>query len=204
MEKNIIVEEYLNNFFTYEELALYLGIDINVVTEVLDTVGGRYGELVSEHKNNISRYYNEEDVVTINDKKDELTYEIANYIIETGSSVRKTAETFGVGKTTVHEYMKNRLPNVSIKLYKKVFDIMMGNKSLNAEYKEVQDVLLKEIELLDSGMTLVQIGKVMNKSFSSVHRDLSYRTTTMGETTNAKVKQKLAYNNEIKWFPKTK
>ena len=47
-------------------------------------------------------------------------YEIANYIVETGSTVRSTAKTFAVSKSTVHKDVSERLMELDMGLYKKV------------------------------------------------------------------------------------
>ena len=47
-------------------------------------------------------------------------YEIANYIVETGSTVRATAKTFAVSKSTVHKDVSERLMELDMGLYKKV------------------------------------------------------------------------------------
>jgi putative DeoR family transcriptional regulator (stage III sporulation protein D) len=44
----------------------------------------------------------------------------AEYIIKHGATVRKTATVFGVGKSTVHKDMVERLEPVSTYLYEKV------------------------------------------------------------------------------------
>jgi putative DeoR family transcriptional regulator (stage III sporulation protein D) len=50
--------------------------------------------------------------------------EEANYIIESGSTVRKAAVKFRVSKSTVHKDMIVRLPSISAELYKRVKEVL--------------------------------------------------------------------------------
>ena len=134
-----IVDEYLNNWFTREELAEYLCIDVSRVNEVLDNVSDkRVKDKIGVHARYISRYYEEmenqhEPFVT---DANEIFIEIAKYMIENHASLRDTAEAFGLGKTTVYDYVHERLPGISIILYKQVFDVLNENKSFKAKMKE--------------------------------------------------------------------
>ncbi len=51
----------------------------------------------------------------------------AEYIIKHGATVRKTATVFGVGKSTVHKDMVERLEPVSTYLYEKVKKVLELN-----------------------------------------------------------------------------
>lgn len=55
--------------------------------------------------------------------------EITNYIMETGFTVRKTAQVFGVSKSTVHKDVTERLPQINSKLYQEVRAILEKNKA---------------------------------------------------------------------------
>lgn len=55
--------------------------------------------------------------------------EITNYILETGFTVRKTAQAFGVSKSTVHKDVTERLPQINSKLYQEVRTILEKNKA---------------------------------------------------------------------------
>lgn len=60
-------------------------------------------------------------------QKDCLTVEIAYFMIDNNSTIRKTAKRFCVSKSTIHSYIHNRLPNLDIILYKKVLKILDKN-----------------------------------------------------------------------------
>ena len=48
----------------------------------------------------------------------------ANYIVETGKTIREAALKFGVSKSTVHNDMRKRLFEIDRKLYEKVSTIL--------------------------------------------------------------------------------
>ncbi|SHH19635.1 sporulation transcriptional regulator SpoIIID [Tepidibacter thalassicus] len=54
---------------------------------------------------------------------------IAKYILEKESTVRETAKTFGVSKSTVHKDVTERLSSINPSLAKKVKRILDKNKS---------------------------------------------------------------------------
>lgn len=57
----------------------------------------------------------------------ERVEEVANYIIETGATLRKTAEVFMISKSTAHTDMTIRLPQIDSATYEKVRKILDKN-----------------------------------------------------------------------------
>ncbi len=55
--------------------------------------------------------------------------ELAVYMIETGATVRRTAQHFGISKSTVHKDLSQRLPRYNQILYKQVRIILDENKA---------------------------------------------------------------------------
>lgn len=55
--------------------------------------------------------------------------EIAQYIIETGATVREAAKTHKVSKSTVHKDMSERLPRINAQMYRQVKRILEKNKA---------------------------------------------------------------------------
>jgi len=55
--------------------------------------------------------------------------EIGTYIIESSSTVRQTAEVFGVSKSTVHKDVTERLPQINKQLSAQVKNILETNKA---------------------------------------------------------------------------
>ncbi len=55
--------------------------------------------------------------------------EAANYMIKSKSTIRKTAEVFGVSKSTIHKDIKDRLKEVDPDIIYRVDEILKFNKS---------------------------------------------------------------------------
>jgi len=62
------------------------------------------------------------------DTIDQRACELAVYMIETGATVRKTAERFGISKSTVHKDIQSRLPRCNQSLYLQVRKVLDTNK----------------------------------------------------------------------------
>ncbi len=54
---------------------------------------------------------------------------LAEYIIDTGDTVRATAKVFRISKSTVHKDVTERLFNINRDLYHKVEAVLQKNKS---------------------------------------------------------------------------
>lgn len=54
--------------------------------------------------------------------------DLAVYIIETGATVRATAQRFGISKSTVHKDITERLKTVNFTLYTEVRSVLDKNK----------------------------------------------------------------------------
>ena len=54
--------------------------------------------------------------------------EVAVYMIETGATVRATAQHFGISKSTVHKDLQQRLPRCNKELYQQVRQVLDLNK----------------------------------------------------------------------------
>ena len=59
---------------------------------------------------------------------EERACELAVYMIETGATVRSTAQRFGISKSTVHKSLTERLPKCNPSLYIQVRKILDFNK----------------------------------------------------------------------------
>lgn len=60
---------------------------------------------------------------------EERAVKLAHYIIETKETVRSTAKTFGISKSTVHKDVSERLVKINPSLAKEVRKILDENKS---------------------------------------------------------------------------
>lgn len=63
---------------------------------------------------------------------DKRVKKVAIYYIAHSSTVRATAEIFGVSKSTIHKDLTDRLPRVSPSLYEQVLLILERNKKERA------------------------------------------------------------------------
>lgn len=59
---------------------------------------------------------------------EERVIEVASYVIEKNATIRQTAKTFGVSKSTIHKDLVERLPQISLTLSLKANEILMNNK----------------------------------------------------------------------------
>ena len=60
---------------------------------------------------------------------EERACELAVYLIETGATVRSTAQHFGISKSTVHKTLTQRLRQCNYNLYLQVRQILDKNKA---------------------------------------------------------------------------
>ena len=65
----------------------------------------------------------------MDDRIDQRACELAVYLIETGATVRNTAQKFGISKSTVHKDLQTRLPRCNRILYNQVRTVLETNKS---------------------------------------------------------------------------
>ena len=59
----------------------------------------------------------------------ERAIDLAEHIIKTKDTVRKTASIFGISKSTVHKDVTERLKKINPALYREVTVILMQNKA---------------------------------------------------------------------------
>ena len=59
----------------------------------------------------------------------ERPVEIAEYMLKNEDTVRGAAVVFGIGKSTVHKDLKDRLPNINRALYARIEHLLAVNKA---------------------------------------------------------------------------
>ena len=59
---------------------------------------------------------------------EERVYELAQYILENKSTVRKAAKKYNISKSTVHKDITDRLRSLNRELAEEVFEILKKNK----------------------------------------------------------------------------
>ena len=60
---------------------------------------------------------------------EERVLEVAKYIIDSKSTIRRTAKIFGVSKSTIHKDMTERLPKINVTIADEAKFILDINKS---------------------------------------------------------------------------
>ena len=82
------------------------------------------------------------------DSLEKRACDLAVYMIETGATVRATAQRFGISKSTVHKDLTQRLPGCNGKLYEQVRQVLEINKlerhirggmATRAKYRKCED-----------------------------------------------------------------
>lgn len=109
----------------------------------------------------------------MDDKKKELVLEIADYIIRTKKSIRKTAEQFHLSKTTISKYMSEYLPKINKEKYREIQKIIKVSDGTLSE-DDIKRVEM-EYELYIKGYTLEKIALETGNSYQQVQRDISTR-----------------------------
>ena len=199
--RKCIIEEYLSNWFTYQELAEYLCIDVDTVKQTLEeyiTFDKALQNKIYRHKEHIEEYINAELLGKREFITDEnLVYvDIANYIIQNKASLRETAAYFHLGKTTIFDYIHEKLPNLSIRLYKQVFDVLMENKSFAADKKEIIEQVLLTYESFMRHNSCREVEEELGLSRNVVQRNLTTRLKKISKTKYEQVKKKLEENQQ--------
>ena len=78
---------------------------------------------------------------------EERVLEVADYIINSKATIRKTAKVFGVSKSTIHKDMTERLPRINPQIaveaknildYNKAERHIRGGKATKMKYKTIE------------------------------------------------------------------
>lgn len=68
-------------------------------------------------------------VLPVKGNMEERAVALAQYIIETGATVRAAAAKFGLSKSSVHKDLVDRLPQFQPGLYRQVKEVLERNKA---------------------------------------------------------------------------
>lgn len=185
-EDECIIEEFLNNWFTLKELAEYLCTTEDEVIRALsyENVSTLFGKTkaskVSEHYKHITSYDPNDTSIKCEENYVKIL-KVADYIIENKASLRKTAEFFQMGKTTVFDWIYEKLPKISLIKYRQVYEVLMSNKSFNTNNKNIILQVLDCFTLLKMGLTESEISQKLNIGRNVVQRNLTYRLQNIDE-----------------------
>lgn len=174
----LIIDEYLNNWFNEEELAKYLCINIEDVNKALiSSKDKKILEKIITHRK-LLNLYKKKINGEIEQKVEGDNCKIVNigkYIVNNHCSIRKCANDLGYGKTTIFDYIHQELPYLDILLYKQVFDILMENKSFSTNNKRVIEQVLSTYQLLLDGYTIKEISEILGLGWNVIERNLNIR-----------------------------
>lgn len=120
---------------------------------------------------------------------DNKVKEVADYIIATKSSTRKTAEHFHISNYTVHNYMTVRLKKIDNEKYKLVKEILNLNKPKTVKDDEVINRINFLIKSLHEGLSIVEIAKVLEVNPSQLYKDIQLRLHIIPGMTDEKLKE---------------
>lgn len=106
--------------------------------------------------------------------------EIALYVKETGASTRQTAEYFTkhkypISNATVHDYLKNRLPQLNPILAKEIASILNTNTPKTIEQVEVRRRIYSAVNLLLKDYTIKEIAEELHSTVDIIYDDLTVR-----------------------------
>ncbi len=129
------------------------------------------------------------------EERKELIFKIADYIITNNSSTRKTAEIFGISNFSVSDYMNDKLMLLDVEKYKKVQEILNGNKPKTIEDESVKTRILEETKLINSGMTATEVANSFGISIDVIHDDLTSRLPKIDKELAVCISEKLKLNS---------
>lgn len=203
IDEKVIIEEYLNNWFTYEELAQYLCISVKIIDNILNNEELIYNLYKSKNKKekiDLHKYFIDLYSSNPSYEKEQLTDKeknilmIADYIVQNKSSIRLTANQFDIGKTTLFDWLNEKLPYISINKYRQVFSILMENKTTGVYSTAIQKQVLNCYDLLLSGYSSLQIQSKLKLSRNIVQRNLTNRLKIIDLEKHKKAKEILENN----------
>ena len=105
---------------------------------------------------------------------EERVLEVAQYIIDSKATIRKTAKVFGVSKSTIHKDMTERLPKINPAIAEQTHLILELNKS------ERPAVLIESVQQVFLWIECLTDHKSELEVFTGSARSLRHRVYTTG------------------------
>lgn len=129
------------------------------------------------------------------EEREERVLLVGEYVKETGASTRKTAEYFTktyfpISNYTVSDYCKRymKMKPSEVELLKDKIDLNTA-KSINDE--AIRERVIRNADLLLSGLSINEIVSLTNVSFWTIYRDLTKRLQIVDNTKYNLVKELL-------------
>lgn len=121
---------------------------------------------------------------------------VADYIIKTKSSTRKTAQYFSknhflISNATVHDYVNKRLPKLDKRRYEKVVKVLDLNtpKSILDAKTKIRIYTAASYMLQD--YTINEIVELLNSTYDTIYDDLTSRLPKLDKKIAEDVRKKL-------------
>lgn len=107
----------------------------------------------------------------------ELTKKLADYIIETKASTRKTAQVFGISNATVSTWINEVLIEVDYAKYQEVSKVLLANTPKTVEDEAIKNRVLKAANLVLAGFEVQEIAKAFGDdvTINIINEDLQTR-----------------------------
>ncbi len=126
----------------------------------------------------------------------ERVFQVADYIISTGSSTRKTAKYFtehyfAISNATVHEYLHKRLPKLDAERYQKVMKIIELNTPKTIEDAETKIRIYQAASLILQDYSIDEIVEALHSTYDIIYDDLTSRLPKLDVKIAEDVKKKL-------------
>lgn len=134
------------------------------------------------------------------DERERRIILIAEYIIETGSSTRQTAEyfttnEFAISNATVYDYCQ-RYEKMFPQRKEQLLERMKENKEKTIEDNDTYDRVLKNTFcFLNGNYTVGQLAEYTGDTYWTVYRDLTERIAKINPELAYKVQEKLLINS---------
>lgn len=105
---------------------------------------------------------------------------IADFVIETGSSTRKTAKYisenhFKISNCTVSKYLNELLPKLDAERFEKVKNVIKKNTPATMQTITVRKRMYESVSLLLKGYTVKEIALELNETESTIYNDIQNR-----------------------------
>ena len=121
---------------------------------------------------------------------------IADFIIKTKSSTRKTAKFFTenyfpISNCTVHDYINNRLLKIDAQKYKEIVKILNLNTPKTIRDAQIKIRIYQAAALMLQDYTVEEIANLLNSTKDTIYDDLTSRLPKLDEKIAEDVKRKL-------------
>ena len=121
-------------------------------------------------------------------ERQKLAIEIADYIIDTNSSTRKSSDHFNISNATVSTLMNELLPKLDSKKHLQVQTILNKNKPKRIVDDEVKERVISAANLIKEGFTVEEIAKAKQVTIHVINEDLQTRLPKISKELYEEVK----------------